>query len=77
LPDILKPQNRVIPLKDIISDIPKIRSRLSKQNDSSIEWVRYLKSLSESKWLKNMNGSEKQRLTKNKLLKTLSNIKMI
>lgn len=53
-PGFLKPQDPV-PLDDVISDLPRLRSGLSKENDSPSAWRDAILGISESRWL---NGQQ-------------------
>lgn len=50
LPQLLKPQPPIT-VEDVIADLPRLRSGISKENDSAEAWLRALFSIRESEWL--------------------------
>lgn len=50
-----------VPIDDVIGDLPPLRSGLSKQVDSSEEWLNAVKSIANAKWLNNKSVSEELR----------------
>ncbi len=50
-PEYLKKVNRHVPLKSVISDLPRLRSRLSKEADSEKTWSRVLRSIARCSWI--------------------------
>lgn len=70
-PKVLKREPE-IPLSDVIGGLPKLRSGLSRQLDSSKSWIKCLKSQMNSKWAnsgaRKADGSELSDLIKAKLL---------
>jgi DNA (cytosine-5)-methyltransferase 1 len=50
-PDILDKVARQVSIKDVIDDLPKLRSGLSKEEDSAVKWRDAIKSIANSKWM--------------------------
>jgi len=63
-PESLRKSDRMIPIKSVIGDLPKLRSRLSKEVDSSIIWSQVLKSMADCPWICNagIDNDTKSRL---------------
>lgn len=62
-PSILIPSEKQISTKDVISDLPKLRSKFSKQEDSLENWNAFLKSIPNQSWQTQLseNGLKKLR----------------
>jgi DNA (cytosine-5)-methyltransferase 1 len=58
-PDILDKLTKQISIDDVIGDLPKLRSKLSKEDDSAPNWRDAIKSMANSKWLKAKKSSIK------------------
>jgi len=52
-PEILKPRSTKVNVKDVLSDLPTLRSFFTKSNDSQSEWYDFIKSAINQNWLKN------------------------
>jgi len=50
-PESLRKSDRMIPIKSVIGDLPRLRSRLSKEVDSGRIWSRVLKRIGEYSWI--------------------------
>lgn len=50
-PEILKEEPNQVSIEDVIQDLPRLRSGLSKGEDSSREWVNAVKSIVRAKWM--------------------------
>lgn len=73
-PKQLTPSDRQIPISDVINGLPRLRSGLSKENDSSENWVHTLKSQMNSSWIKGRQGKIDSHGLSDYMLKTLSEI---
>lgn len=51
-PDILEPQARTT-VEDAIGDLPRLRSGLSKEDDSGDAWLRSIEQITEATWFRN------------------------
>lgn len=61
--DIKKPPGRlnpqkVVPIEDVLADLPRLRSGLSKQKDSSLDWSNAVRDIIKSSWLKTQCDEE-------------------
>jgi DNA (cytosine-5)-methyltransferase 1 len=56
-PDILERITPQVSIEEVIGDLPKLRSGLSKENDSAIEWRDAIKSIESAEWLKSIDPS--------------------
>lgn len=54
-PEILERISRQVPIEDVIGDLPRLRSGLSKEDDSAIEWRDAVRSIACAKWLKSID----------------------
>lgn len=54
-PESLRKSDRMIPIKSVIGDLPRIRSRLSKEVDSGRIWSRVLRRISEYSWVNDVH----------------------
>jgi DNA (cytosine-5)-methyltransferase 1 len=65
VPEPLKAVSDRIKVEDVIGDLPRLRSGISRGTDSSVEWVNIVKSIAETRWLQSETlGSElKQKIT--------------
>lgn len=50
-PGFLRKSDRMIPMKSVIEELPRLRSRLSKEIDSGRIWSRVLKEIAECSWI--------------------------
>jgi len=62
-----------VTLWDVISGLPKIRSKTSKEKDSTNSWGRILKSILKEKWFKDLQNT----YLKKEIRKVLTNLKVI
>jgi DNA (cytosine-5)-methyltransferase 1 len=53
-PDLLKPAKSLVPIEDVIGDLPKLRSGLSKESDSAEAWRDAIREMTSAAWM--MNG---------------------
>ncbi len=59
-PSILNKVKKQVSINDVISDLPKLRSGLSKEEDSAIKWRDAIKSIVDAAWLETVNPSLRQ-----------------
>jgi DNA (cytosine-5)-methyltransferase 1 len=50
VPEILVPRTDPVRVRDVIENLPRLRSGLSQQTDGMEEWLTYLKSLTQRSW---------------------------
>lgn len=55
-PEILAKVVKQTSIDDVISDLPRLRSGLSKEDDSAEEWCDAVKSISKAKWLRGLSA---------------------
>ena len=53
-PELLKKTEKQVPIEAVISDLPKLRSGLSKEKDTPEEWRKAIKEIENTKWLKSI-----------------------
>lgn len=51
-PELLKETDKQVPIEAVISDLPKLRSGLSKEKDAPEEWRKAIKEIESAKWMK-------------------------
>jgi DNA (cytosine-5)-methyltransferase 1 len=56
VPRKLATRNEITPVQEVIADLPKLRSALSKGLDSPNEWINTLRSLGKRKWFSQLSG---------------------
>lgn len=59
-PDTLKKTIKQVSIEDVIGDLPKVRSGLSKEVDSAKKWRDAIKSIAGTKWLEDLDSSLQQ-----------------
>ncbi len=59
-PEILEKVTNQVFIDDIIGDLPKLRSGLSKEEDSAVKWRDAIKSIINAAWLESVNPSLRQ-----------------
>ncbi len=50
-PELLKKSEKQVPIEAVISDLPKLRSGLSKEKDSPEEWRKAIKEIGNANWM--------------------------
>ncbi len=55
-PLLLRKAERQVPIEDVISDLPKLRSGLSKEKDNSDEWRKAIQEIETAKWVKTISS---------------------
>lgn len=53
-PELLKESEKQVPIEAVISDLPKLRSGLSKEEDTPEEWRKAIKEMGNAKWMKSI-----------------------
>lgn len=62
-PDPLEKIGKVC-IDEVIGDLPKLRSGLSKEEDSTVDWQEAVKSITKAKWLKSVDLPLREAITK-------------
>lgn len=68
-PMLLKKEEKQVPIEAVISDLPKLRSGLSKERDTPDEWRKAIKEIETAKWMKSVSSE-----LKNSILGSLKRI---
>ncbi len=63
IPDILVPNNVPISTKDVLSDLPRLRSKFSKESDTLEKWNEYLTQIPKQSWFKQIRGEDSKSLS--------------
>ncbi|MEW6286708.1 MAG: DNA cytosine methyltransferase [Chloroflexota bacterium] len=63
-PEVLKKTEKVC-IEEVIDDLPRLRSGLSRESDSPEEWHDAVRSLANASWLKNVSTELKQAILEN------------
>jgi DNA (cytosine-5)-methyltransferase 1 len=61
-PETLNIVSKRVTIEDVIGDLPRLRSGLSRENDSADEWLSTIKSIEEANWLTSTDASLQQAL---------------
>jgi DNA (cytosine-5)-methyltransferase 1 len=75
-PDTLEKLKTNVLLRQVISDLPKLRSSFSKNDDTLLEWKIYLDSIPKQNWFKELNNTKDGTIVRKELVKIIPNIKI-
>ena len=62
VPDILEPNESLVPIKKVLYGLPRVRSGLSRQEDNADFWISRLDEMAKSPWYISLKGGEPRKI---------------